>query len=191
MSDQIHIDMLELQREGSLDNLFNVISNGRRRYVLYYLYRNPGPVELRELTDQLAAYEAGVDVEDVEENETQSVYISLYQTHLPKMENAGLVEYDQDEKLIQLTERARMAAESDLGSRPDRPWYVYYGSIAGLGVVGVGALAAGVVPSGSVAWMLLTVAILALLLGVLLYQYSTRDDASCEDMNYLNVDALI
>ena len=43
---------------------------------------------------------------DAGAKEFKKVYVSLYQTHIPVLVDAGVVEYDRDRKLVRLTSRA-------------------------------------------------------------------------------------
>lgn len=125
------------------DEVFEVLSSSRRRQILYHLHRRDGRADLRTLARDTAAEEVGDPVDD---DVVKRFYISLYQTHVPKLEQTGLVEYDSDEKSVVLTDRvsdiARVLNE-DLGS--NRQWATYYAVAALVGVlIGVGQLLWGV-----------------------------------------------
>ncbi|MFC6718879.1 hypothetical protein ACFQGT_14650 [Natrialbaceae archaeon GCM10025810] len=76
----------------SLDVVFDLLANRRRRYALYYLYDRPdGVSSLDDLVDGVLTYE--VIEGDVEDHRT-TVRTSLQHVHLPKLEDAGIVEYD-------------------------------------------------------------------------------------------------
>ncbi|KZN23573.1 MULTISPECIES: hypothetical protein [unclassified Haladaptatus] len=111
----------------SQDQVFEVLKSPRRRYALYYLRREGGIVELSDLTDQVAVWENDTTLSGLTSEQRKRVYISLYQTHLPKLDDAGIVEYDRDEGEISLSRRAR-ELDTYLGdvSRPEIPWDRYY-----------------------------------------------------------------
>lgn len=88
------------------DVIFDVLSSSRRRYVLYYLSQRDDPIELPELAREVAAWEMETAVEDLSPQERKRVYVSLYQTHVPKLDEVGLVEYDQDSGEVRLTGRS-------------------------------------------------------------------------------------
>lgn len=92
--------------ELSPDTVFELLSNTRRRMVLYYLRRYGGSVGVQELVGEIAALQNGVAVADLTKQQRKRVYVSLYQTHLPKLEDAGVIEYDADEGEVRLTDRA-------------------------------------------------------------------------------------
>lgn len=93
-------------RSRKLDIVFDVLTNQRRRYVLYYLQREGGVVDMDSLATQLAAWEDGTAVESVSEERRQRMYTDLFHTHLPKLEGAGVVDYDERTGTIRLWEHA-------------------------------------------------------------------------------------
>ncbi len=60
---------------------------------------------LRQLADHIAELEA--DESPAPSNLRDSVYVSLHQGHLPKLDEAGIVDYDKDRKEVTLQETAR------------------------------------------------------------------------------------
>jgi len=90
----------------SQDVIFDVLSSSRRRYVLYYLSQHEQPVELPSLAEEVAAWETESAVDELSSQERKRVYVSLYQTHIPKLEEVGLVDYDQDSGEVSLTEQS-------------------------------------------------------------------------------------
>lgn len=89
----------------SEDDIFFILSSRRRRFVLRYLRPVEEPVDRRDLVDALAAWENGVDPEDLTEAQRRTVNVSLYQTHLDELSDAGVVEYDTDTGRVELTDR--------------------------------------------------------------------------------------
>jgi len=111
----------------SKDTIFSMLSNQRRRHVLYYLDREPGPVSLRDLAERIAAWENDVDVSDLEYKQRKRVYTSLHQTHLPKLDDAGIVAYDRDAGTITLADRAHdLDIYLELVGEHDVPWCDFY-----------------------------------------------------------------
>ena len=92
------------ESEGSaeipLDVVFGILSNKRRRLSIEYLRSTDGTVGLSELAEHLAAVENDKPVAELTSSERKRVYVSLYQVHLPKMANAGILEFNQDRKRI-------------------------------------------------------------------------------------------
>ena len=124
----------------SKDVIFELLKNRRRREVLAYLLEADETVTLGELAEQIAAWENDTSVNALNSDQRKRVYVALYQTHLPKMDDAGIVEYDQDRGLISLADNAdllRMYLDTE-SHRQDR-WDRWY---AGLSVAGVSLLGA-------------------------------------------------
>ncbi|UIP01328.1 hypothetical protein Hbl1158_15560 (plasmid) [Halobaculum sp. CBA1158] len=133
----------------SRDEVYDILSNARRRFVIYYLRDRGEPVKLGELSDRVAAWENDVPVEELTDQQVKRVYVSLYQTHIPKLEDTGIVEYDADTGVVRLTSQV-----SDLDAYlPDEdegsiPWQGIYLTLAvvGLAVYGVATAAQGAIP---------------------------------------------
>lgn len=87
------------------DDLFHLLSNQRRRYVLRYLANHEGSVEMRTLTEQVAAWEHDTTLETLTSTQRQRVYIPLYQNHLPKLAAHDIIEYNQSRGHVEATPR--------------------------------------------------------------------------------------
>ena len=76
--------------------IFEVLSNERRRLVLRYLQQREVEegVDFRDLVDQVAAWENGTTIDRLDSSDRKCVYTALRQTHLPKLDEFGVVEYD-------------------------------------------------------------------------------------------------
>jgi len=98
--------MTEGQEAFTQDEIFGILSNGRRRYVLSLLKQADGPVHINELTKNVAAWENDIEVDELTDQQAKRVYVSLYQSHLPKLESLGIVEYTEDDNLVALTDEA-------------------------------------------------------------------------------------
>ncbi|MFB6104536.1 MAG: hypothetical protein ABEJ57_05545, partial [Halobacteriaceae archaeon] len=93
-----------------------------------------------ELTTAVAADENGIAEDELTYKQRKRVYTSLHQTHLQKLDDVGLVEYDRNRGTVALTERATIV-KSYLYGPGGRRWYDYYLGL-GLGLMTL-ALAAG------------------------------------------------
>ncbi len=85
--------------------IFEVLRNQRRRYALHVLKRDGREVELGTLAQQVAAWEYETSLEDVTPAQRKRVYTTLQQTHLPKMDEAGILSFDSDAGVVAPTER--------------------------------------------------------------------------------------
>lgn len=88
------------------EELYEMLGNSRRRHALRYLCSRSTPVSVGELAEHVAAAENGVPVEEVTPRQRKSVYTSLYQNHLEKMADAGLVRAERRWVDIELTPAA-------------------------------------------------------------------------------------
>ena len=131
----------------SRDEVFDAVKNLRRRYVLYYLQRRGGPVELGTLAEQVAAWENDVTVSEVSPRQRKSVYSALHQTHLPKLEAAGVLRYDANRSIVRPTDTAT-GLDMQLASDPQTsiPWHQLYLGLAGVSLLLLTSLWMGLYP---------------------------------------------
>jgi hypothetical protein len=147
----------------SLDTIFEILKNQRRRYVLRYLRESAGTVQLNELADQVAAWENDKDIGLVTSNERKRVYVGLYQCHLTKMDDAGVVAFDQYRGTIevrpavhQLYDYIDYGAEDE--ATPAPAWDRYYTGVGVSALVLAGvAFALPSVPLGLLGFLLTAV----------------------------------
>jgi len=83
-----------------LDRTFALLQNRRRRRVLTYLRDNESTTQ-GELARHIAAVENGVPEDAVTSTQRKRVYVSLYQAHLPKLDEFGAVSFDQDRGTVE------------------------------------------------------------------------------------------
>lgn len=124
-------------------DIHDVLRNARRRELISFLGRHDGYATIQDLSEHIARLESGKDPPP--QNVRQSVYVSLHQTHLPKLEALGIVEYDTDSKDVTLRDRASQIEEYTGSPNGDDRWPELY---VGLGVLGallsVGATVVGI-----------------------------------------------
>jgi len=122
------------------DEIFEILRNKRRRYLLHYLKTYEAPVEIGDLATRIAAWECNEPVDAVTSDERKRVYTTLQQTHLPKMHEARIVEYDPDRGLVDRTEHTdELNVYLEIVDRNELPWREYY---LALGAVILGLTAA-------------------------------------------------
>lgn len=116
------------------EEIFEVLSNERRRYVLGYLKQHEnGAVDLGTLVNHVTALENGISLDEVESDARKSVYVGLRQTHLPKMDEYGLLDYDADRGTVELTDAAEQASMYlEYVPEHDIPWCHHYLGLSGL-----------------------------------------------------------
>ena len=67
-----------------LDRVFEVLSEERRRYALYYLEQEDGPAPLEELIEQIAAWETNESAATIPDEKFREVGLKFYHTDLPE-----------------------------------------------------------------------------------------------------------
>jgi hypothetical protein len=146
-----------------MDERFHILQNERRRRVLRYLDGTEGQVRMRDVAEQVAAWEHDTTVEALMSDERQRVYIALYQTHLPKLDEKGVIEYNQSRGIVERTEVADELSpylEVDRDEPEDEAersrWSLYYLAAAGTSTVLLASSAVlAVVPTTSLAVVIL------------------------------------
>lgn len=121
------------------DEVFDILSNHRRRYVIHYCKLHENPVSLSDLAEQVAAWEQDKPVTELTSSERKRVYTSLQQTHLDRLAESGLISYERDQ--ISLSDDAQeLDIYLDIVPAKSIPWGVYYlglSLISGLVLLGV------------------------------------------------------
>lgn len=90
----------------SLDTIFAILRNERRRYTVHYLMQVGEPVPVSDLVEAVAAWETGKDRDEISNDERQRVHVSMLQSHLPAMADANLVTVDSEAGKVGITDRA-------------------------------------------------------------------------------------
>jgi len=124
------------------ETVFAMLSNQRRRFVLHALERRSAGTELAlgTLAEQVTAWENGIDEVDVTSKQRKSVYTSLQQLHLPKMDDAGILDFDDRAGTITVTpETEDITIYLEVVNGNEVPWHGYY---LGLGAIGLSLLVA-------------------------------------------------
>ncbi len=87
-------------------DVFDALSEPRRRYVLYSLADSTTPMDVETLAQLVAKWEVGRP----DPGRIQRVHLTLVHNHLPKLADAELVEYDPDERTVRATVEGPVAA---------------------------------------------------------------------------------
>lgn len=133
----------------SKDEIFKLLSNPRRRHVLYHLTQNATEVDIGTLATQIAAWENDIEVSEVSGMQRKRVYTSLQQVHLPKMDGSGVIVFDK--RAGKITLKASLT-ELEFGKdfHNDRPWYRSYATLSAGNAVVVGLTMSNIWTLGSV-----------------------------------------
>lgn len=86
----------------SLDLIFELLKNQRRRRAIAYLTETDETVSLSELAEHIAALEHDTTPAALSSTERKRVYVGLYQAHLPKLDDAGVVDFNKPRGRIRL-----------------------------------------------------------------------------------------
>jgi hypothetical protein len=149
------------RRESSLaeTDIHDVLRNDRRRLVLERLDDRDGRQEVSDLAEHIAAIESGEDPPP--RNVRQSVYVSLHQTHLPKLDDLGIVDYDANAKTVRRAGHADdVAVYMEVVPKNAISWASYYFGMSVLGLLTLLAHEVGVPVLASVDGTLLAGAVL-------------------------------
>jgi len=65
-----------------------ILGNSRRMLMIEYLKKSDGRAELREMVEYIAENEGNTD-----RKHRKSVYVSLVQTHIPRLEREGVITF--------------------------------------------------------------------------------------------------
>lgn len=126
----------------SRQDIFDVLRNRRRQCIIEYLQQNEGdgPFELGELVEYVTALEADAAPRESTPVERKRVYNALRQTHLPKLDDAGMITYDPETNRIGLETAAR-DAQRYLQYTPGSaiPWHTCYLGVSVAAAVVIGA----------------------------------------------------
>lgn len=83
-----------------LDAVFACLAHQRRRLLIECLSENPGPIVVEEIVQYLSERE-DVSTTDTPNETPAEMTITLLHSHLPKMEDAGVIEVEHETNTIQ------------------------------------------------------------------------------------------
>ena len=150
----------------SRDEVFTALSNRRRRNVITYLKQHGDGARVRDIAEQLAAWENDLEIPGVTYKQRKRVYTALHQSHLPKLAGSGFIDYEPNRGIVSLTEEShQLEVYLEIVSENEILWGEYYIGLAVVcGLLG-GAAWIGTVPFASISGYAYTV-LFAVLFGV-------------------------
>jgi hypothetical protein len=86
--------------ETAVDEVYTALSKERRRLALCVLMRESIPMELETLVEKVAKRENPDALEAPSGEFKRQVRLTLYHSHLPKLESLDLIEFDADELVV-------------------------------------------------------------------------------------------
>lgn len=92
-----------------LDELLDVLSDRRRRFVLSRLATRAVPMAVADLAADLVRHERGTSDDgrsdaEVPGDRLEEYHIALHHVHVPKLAAAGIVEHDRERNTVELAD---------------------------------------------------------------------------------------
>ena len=171
-----------------LEQIFEVLSNERRRLVLQYLRQHSGDdsVDFRTLVDNVAALENDTTSEELDSSNRKCVYTALRQTHLPKLDTLGIVDFDRRRGSVELNDKAEDIFQY-MNYTPERElfWSRVYLGVAIIGGVTALLLATWIGPFGAIPLATLAILITSVIgiLSLVQMRQSSNYDTLEDDSN--------
>lgn len=153
-----------------MTEIHEILKNKRRQYILEYLCEEaPGVVSVRELSARIAELETGETPPASKRRE--SVYVSLHQSHLPKLDEAGFIDYDIRAKTVLLQDHGQEIWRK-IYKRPQytRAWGIFYTVVTLVGLFLIVGAEIGLPGLGSVPKEPLAILIFLIIAAAGLYQ---------------------
>ena len=161
------------QPELTPDEIFHILQNERRRMVLRYLQGKEEPVRMRDVAEQVAAWEHDTTVRGLSSSQRQRVYIPLYQSHLPKLDKLGVIEYQQSRGIVERKPLADVfdpylnieinGTSVETSVEDEERWHDYYLGVAAIGSVLLAGAVLELPLLGTLSGAAITLVLLALL----------------------------
>lgn len=98
---------IDEERRRWLDDVLDLLANSRRRDVLYYL-ASTELTDVGTLAEEMAALDEGCSVDEVPQENRKRIQIELVHMHLPKLDDAGAIEFDPRSEIIRCREVPRV-----------------------------------------------------------------------------------
>lgn len=161
----------------SNDEIYDLLANQRRRFTVHLLKREEQSVNLGEMAEQIAAWENGVDATEITGNERKRVYTALQQSHLPKMDSAGVINFNKRRGVVEPTvELQNIDLYIDVVEGREIPWSDYYLGLSGVALALVAAVWIGAWPFTLLPPLTWTLAIVvAFVFSAIMHKYYTAE----------------
>ncbi|RBI60055.1 hypothetical protein DMJ13_20480 [halophilic archaeon] len=88
----------------SVDKVMTLLSKERRRYVLYYIEQQNGPVPINDVVKQVAEWETDPESSPSAADKFNQIEVELLHKDLPKATEAEYINYDPDSRVVELTD---------------------------------------------------------------------------------------
>lgn len=122
--------------ELTLDAILQVTKNQRRRRILRYLEPEDGPVAIGDIAEQLAQQEYDCPNGGPTSTQRKRMYVGIYQGHLPKLDQMGVIEFDKEGRTAELgLHGGRVVRFMNRATGDEQRWPVVYLAEASLAAV--------------------------------------------------------
>ena len=129
----------------SSNEIYELLSNPRRRQAIHIMKRDDRAVDLSTLAEEVAAWENDKPVDEVTSDERHLAYSSIQQNHIPQMERAGVITHERGK--LELTDAAEsLDIYMDVVPGDSIPWGEYYFGLSAFSLALVAAVGVGVFP---------------------------------------------
>lgn len=127
------------------DEIFELLANRRRRFVIHALKYTKEALQVSTLAKYVAAWELDVDPASIEYEDQRNIYSTLRRTHLPKLDEKKVVQYDADQNLVEPTPLLEdLDVYIEVLQGREIPWSVYYVGLSGVAISVLLAVTVGV-----------------------------------------------
>jgi len=161
------------------DQLFGMLANRRRRWVLQALKQQESDtVSFGTIVETVSAWEYDTDPAELSWKQRKRVYTALRQSHLPKLDDTGIINYDPHRGTVELTEEAQhVQLYLEYVPSHDIPWSYCYLGFAVLGAAMSLLMWGGVGPFGGLSGLVLVWIIVGLFGSTaVVHTYHTRQN---------------
>lgn len=106
-----------------LDTILDVCGHKHRRIVLAALANQQQSLSIDDLTNAIIKHNHPLPRTEIDDETANRIYLCLYHVHVPKLAEAGVIHYDPERNVAELTVQARresshlsaiLAQDSDL-----------------------------------------------------------------------------
>jgi hypothetical protein len=156
------------------DVQYDIVRNERRRLVLKFLAEEKNPVSVGRLSEYVAGIENDKDPRMLDSQERKRAYVGLYQCHLPRMDDAGVIDYNKSRGVVALGPHAEEVVAHVEKEDDDEPTWAKLYLLSALLAIGGYAVAQLAIGTGWLAPAILVLG-LAVVAGIAGYQLSLDD----------------
>ena len=132
MDDELPEADTDSHDELSEEDVFEVLSNRRRRFVIHALKRADDPPDVSELSRHVTAWELDMEPEDVPYDQRHNVHSTLKRTHIPKLTEKNVVTVDEDDVVRPAPALEDLDIYVEVLRGKEIPWSLYYVGLAGV-----------------------------------------------------------